>query len=101
VHPEAVYLRRGAGEIAPVSQTVTLRSAADQPLVLEDATSGNPHIQVSLLPPRSDAQAQSIVVSLAESAPVGHHKGVVTVYTDLEGASVLQLRVYGDVTAQP
>ncbi len=100
VRPEIVYLRRQPGDPAsggPAAQTVTIRSPSAKSFTIEGASSDNRNFLVTFEQPDQGGSDRKLVVTLAESASVGQYEGMVTVFTDLEGAKELKILLYGEV----
>lgn len=101
VRPEIVFLRRAPGDLQPAAQIVTIRSRGGKLFTIQGTSSDNPNFLVTLKPGDPSDSNHEVVVTLAETAAVGEHKGVARVFTSLEGGSELKIPLYAEVVENP
>ena len=97
VYPEIVSLRREGSDLSQAARRVSIRAQQSEGWVIERVRSDNPYFTAALEPASDGATERKLLVSLAESAQVGHHTATITVLTNIEDARELKIRVYGDI----
>jgi hypothetical protein len=97
VHPEVVSLRREGSDLSQAARRVSIRAQQSEGWVIERVSSDNPYFVATLEPASEGATERKLLVSLAESAQVGQHTATITVFTNIEDARELKIRVYGEI----
>lgn len=101
VRPEIVFLRRESGSPRQAAQVVRITSRGRELFTIQRTSSDNPNFLVTLKPGDPSNSSHEVVVTLAESAAVGEHKGVARVFTSLAGGGELKIPLYAEVTEEP
>ncbi len=97
IYPEIVSLRREGSDLSQAAHRVSIRAPQSEGWVIERVSSDNPYFTAALQPASEGALERKLLVSLAESAQVGHHAATITVLTNIEQARELKIRVYGEI----
>lgn len=97
IHPEIVSLRREGSDLSQAARRVSIRAQQLEGWVIERVSSDNPYFTAALEPASDGATERKLLVSLAESAQVGQHTATITVFTNIEDARELKIRVYGEI----
>ena len=97
IYPQIVSLRREGSDLSQAAHRVSIRAPQSEGWVIERVSSDNPYFTAALQPASEGALERKLLVSLAESAQVGHHAATITVLTNIEQARELKIRVYGEI----